>query len=241
MRGEPQTVQLEYASAGALVTASHRLVYKRHFALAILSGCCVWICFLSLANPRIFAVPHLLIFASTIYLAIMSEAALCAAIGSSDSPAAQRQLKDLMVLAALGIFGVAPFLWPQNNSWSQRPFSLLMLLVGTCFAVLAVGSLRHAATYERIAYLCRNAELHHLAKKLCDLGAFKSIYESLWLATCSFMAIGIGFGGIFSSGGFTSFGAFFAILALFGAVGFLGVWIWMIVLHAILYRLPSAE
>jgi hypothetical protein len=241
MSVEVEPVQLEYASAKAFVRPEHHRLFKVMFWLSVLSGCCVWACFFSLANPRNFAIPHLCVFSFTICLAVSSEAALSAATGPRESPARMNKLVDLLILGALGGIGVAPCLSPQDGITADEQIAWVMLLLGVCFAVLAAGSLRHAPTYDRIAYLCRNAELPELARKVASLGAFKSMYEMPWLGSCALMASSIGLAALTNYGGFLFVGLFFALPALLLTLGFLGLWIRMLILHYILMKLPVAE
>jgi hypothetical protein len=238
-----EAVPLEYASALQPLGREHRRAFGLMLWLAVLSGPCVGTCLLVLSNPLIFATLHVLVFAVTIFSAVRAQTALQAVILPHDAARFMRaRLLDFAVLLSLAIIGLAAVplaLVPDARSNSPRTGAAICI-VALAYAVLSIGSVRHIRVYRTLANLCRVAGRRGSAAHLIALGYVKAIFECLWLACCALTLCGIAASRI-PSATIPPFTLFAAYGALLGLLGFTGVWIWMVVAHALLFRLANRQ
>jgi hypothetical protein len=230
---------LEYAHPQMLDGAAARKALGWMLMLAILSGLCVAVCFLSFTETFVAWVIHTLIFGVTIAVGFKSGKALMQMIPSVDDPTrTARTALDATALLGIAGIGVSPWVYflTQSTSLNDAKFGALL---GVAYLLLAVTSCRHVMLYRLLAGMCRQINRYKLAQSLTVLGWFKAIYESAWLGCCALgLLVMVGSKlGVGPSGDDVTI--FFAMSALAGILGFAFIWIWMIVAHAQLYRLAK--
>lgn len=230
---------LEYATTYPILDGQARRVFGQLLALSILSGLCVGVCFLAMMWGWFGTILHLGVFAGTIGLAITTGMNVNR-LSAIEEPARQtRLIFDL--LAGLGLvgIGISPVIYylfetTAPASWFETAGAGSL---GIAYGLLAATTWRHRMFYGYLAEICRSAEHPTIATRLSRLGWGKTVYEGIWLGCCSMTLLLVGAYGVTGSSGFQDVALFFAFASLFGTMGFAGIWIWMIVVHAVLYHL----
>lgn len=234
---------LEYATTYPILDGQARRVFGQLLALSILSGLCVGVCFLAIMWGIVGSILHVGVFAVTIGLAISTGMGVngLSSIGEQGRPA--RMMLDLLAGIGLAGIGVAPVVYyaMEGTGAIQGVETLGAGALGIAYGLLAATTWRHRMLYRHLAELCRNSGHPSMATRLSRLGWGKTVYEGLWLGCCSMTLLLVGAHGVTRSSGFQDVALFFAFASLFGVMGFGGIWIWMIVVHAVLYRLARPE
>jgi hypothetical protein len=227
---------LEYAAATPVLDPGARRAFGELLWLSVLSGLCVGVCFLSLTEALLAALLHVTIFAVTIILAVRAGMSVA---GLGDGGGAHRTRMLLDGLAGLGLvgIGISPIVYyiGQGEYWSViETYGVAAL--GLSYALLAATTYRHVLLYRVLAEVCRSANHPSLATRLIRLGWGKAIYEGLWLSCCALALLLLSAGSTMSGAksDFQDAAMWCAFAALFGAMGFAGIWVWMIVVHAVL-------
>jgi hypothetical protein len=197
--------------------------------VAVCSGLCVAVCFAPMAFEMPGAVLHLIVFAATIALAVRAGAKVRAAVERGGAMLA------LDSVAAIGLtaIGVAPVVG-LSQSIDKEPGAVLL---GLAFLAMAFTTARHVMLYRVLARWSAAASptgYRPAGRGLKVLGWVKAWYEGLWLTCCGGALLLLGGRSLGSSTGSDLEAAAvpLAILAFCGCLGYVGVWIWMIIAHA---------
>jgi hypothetical protein len=205
---------------------------------SILAGLCPGICLLCVANDGLvilsFAVVMTLIFGATAVTASLGERQLASMVefaqsesGDGESPSARPNVVgDLVAAAGLLSINIAAYVYAANTRSGSRTEYIVAALVGIGFGCLSATAWRAVPAYRmrmRVAEACLGG--HH--RGLAALGYTKAIYETIWLCCCwlapALLLIKL-----------EEVAVIFAFGALFGLGGFAILWVFMIVLHAVL-------
>ena len=236
----PVPVQaLQYAMPETLGSVDARAAFRMQLIVAILSGLCVGSCFLSLSeNVAAFGL-QIILFAVTIVLAIRGGILLTKlAPIAGDTGSMIRVLLDLLATAGLAIVGVAPMVYGIDKAFSER---IGAGALGLAAILLAGTTSRHVMLYRLLANICRQINRTGMARQLIVLGWFKAIYEFIWLGCCAVALMFIAAKDTLAGSDAEGVAFFCAFAALFGAMGFGAIWIWMMVAHALLLRLAKTK
>jgi hypothetical protein len=227
-------VVLEYARSQSFDDPDIRFVFKSLLWMSILSGLCVGMCFLCFTEHLAAYALHMLIFGSIIFVGARSGPAMMRLENSYQVTSGKARLAmDLSATLGIALIGSGPIVYlvvTRQSQVSGEP--LLAAGVGVAYGLLAVSTARHVLLYRLLATMCRNLGRNGMARGLLVLGWFKAIYEGVWLACCSLA-------GALLAVKNEDVGINFAFAALAGAMGFGGVWVWMIVMHAKLLRMAK--
>jgi hypothetical protein len=234
-----EAVQLEYAAPRPVLGQEYRSLFRQHLVLAILSGLCVGVCFLSLQAEPIFLPLHLAIFVATIVLAVKTGRSLQVLSGSAAITFNVRFLMDVGALLGLAIIAVAPLGLLVDAEGALK--STGVSCIGLAYGLLAAGSVRHIILYRTLAGIARETSHFRMAKWLKALGYVKTVYEGIWLGCCATTLFLIAFNDSVSLKISDDVLVGFALASLFGAMGFTAIWIWMVVAHALLLRLARTS
>lgn len=223
-----EPLAIEYASTVESNLTLLLAVAQRLMVLSILSGLCVAVCFApAIAGPLLGGAAHFFIFALTIALAIWTGRGLQRLTG--ESLYSRRTIADGVALLGLTLFSIVPLL--VYGDYNER---LLGSYATVVFGCLASTAWRHVLLYRLLAQHSLAHGLRGSAKSLRALGGFKTVYESLWLGCCFFGAFMIsGFGEQFVSSSMKDAAILPLFGAMFGCVGFGGVWLWMMLAHGL--------
>ncbi|HEY0009405.1 MAG TPA: hypothetical protein VGB55_11820 [Tepidisphaeraceae bacterium] len=200
--------------------------------LSVLSGLCVGVCFLALRGDWVGTVAHVLIFASTILLALRTGAQL-------RNWLPQHRLATILDgialtgLCLIAFFPVAAHAAEMllGNAIDTRYSVPALIAVSLAFALLAITTYRHLLLYRELGRVCRQNNWRVLGRSCVTLGWAKMFYEGIWLGSCSLAPLIAT--DIFKPMGIDEDVAiWFAFGAFFGCMGFITVWIGMIVTHA---------
>lgn len=234
----PDVVTLNYATAGELLTADARPALRGMLVLSILSGLCVAAAFFALSGGLFASVVHIGVFAATITIAVRSGGQLAELTGG-DRTTRIRLTLDIIALAGLIVIGLAPigylFLISRDSN-DVAPWAVSLL--GVAYALLAGTTYRHLLLYRVLAGLCVQINNMKTAKSLIVLGWVKMIYEAIWLGSCATALLLVATNAMRSYEGVM---LNIALVALIATLGFGGLWIWMIVAHALLLRLAGRK
>lgn len=233
---------LEYATAHPILDGHARRAFGELLLLSILSGLCVGVCFLAMLWGMFGAILQLGVFAVTIVLAVRNGMSLSRLPSVEDAGHGIRRILDSVAgvgLVGIGLAGLVYYLLEGSSMQGVESFveSFGAGLLGIAYGLLAVTTWRHVILYRFLADLCRASNHPSMATRLSRLGWGKMIYEGLWLACCSITLLLLAAHSVTHASGFQDVALFFAFASLFGAMGFGGIWIWMIVVHAVLFRL----
>lgn len=230
---------LEYATAQAVMDPAARRAFGEMLLLSILSGLCVGVCFLSLTANMFAAALHVAVFIATITLAIRSGRSLGQLTAASNIDHRPRMVLDLLAGMGLVIIGLAPIFYVALENSSGRWIETFgAIIMGIAYSLLAGTTIRHRMLYKFLADVCRQSNHPFMARRLIALGWGKTVYEGLWLALCAAALLLIGTGNVRGGGPiYENIALWCAFGALFGAMGFGAIWIWMIIIHAVLFRL----
>jgi len=187
--------------------------------LAVLSGLCVAVCFAAMAWGTAGAVLHATVFGATIMVAIRAGVTMGAA-GWADQP---RQVLDAVAGAGLIVLGLTPLFAADLDGSGRGDPSVFA--IAAAFGLLAATTARHPRLYRQLSQWAAAAGQERFARRLAVLGYAKAIYEGLWLACCTATLLGVVVGAKDDALIGLAFGAFF------GCLGFVPIWIWMIVAH----------
>lgn len=220
---------LEYATARALDNPEARAAFRNAFYLSILSGLCVGVCFLVLADFPLGWAIHTVVFAVTLWVAVRCGVKL-RSLHLSDPWVAPRTVLDSLAGAGLVIIGLVPTGRLAMEFAGASPGSGSAAIIGLAYLLLAATTIRHVFLYNYLAAVCRDANRPSLARGLVILGWFKAVYELIWLGMCAgaLILLSLGTRPFEDVAISLAFGAFFATL------GFGGVWIWMMICHGLL-------
>ena len=210
---------LEYALPGAGVDPRCVRAARWMVGLAVLSGLCVAVCFAAINWGPFGAVLHLLVFGTTIGVAVRAGAWMAAA-GQVGRP--QLVMDGLAGLGLVGV-GIAPVLY-HFHIWRYDGFPALL---GVSFLLMALTTYRHRLMYRTLAAWSEASNARRLARTLRWLGTAKVGYEAVWL-TCCWVPLLLE--PLIPGGGDAAVAV--AVAALFGCLGYGVLWIWMIVSHA---------
>lgn len=227
---------LEYASSPQLIDPNARRVFREMLFLSILSGLCVGVCFLTFTGGLVGALLHLVIFGMTIALAVRAGMDLTAlSLAGSGSQRVRVVLDGLAGLGLVGV-GLAPLVYYVGESQNLMVIETYgVAALGVCYGLLAATTARHVMLYRLLADVCLRADHPHISTRLIRLGWFKAIYEGLWLTCCAIALLCLGAANALQGpSGFQDMAMWCAFAALFGAMGFGAVWVWMIIVHALL-------
>jgi len=235
-------ISLDYAIAQSLGGAEARRAFRLLLIVAILSGLCVGVCFLSLAAGVVGAVIHVAVFTATIIVAIKGGRAMMAVVTEDNRKIDSAQLVlDLLAAVGLVIIGIAPVVYHLCETWNVRlEDSFAAGSIALAYGLLAGTTYRHLLFHRSIAEYCRQNSHYPMAKAVSILGWVKMIYEGIWLSLCAIGLLSFALRELNNSGGLY-LGENVAVLcaygAFLGAMGFAVIWIWMIIVHANLMRL----
>ncbi len=240
MTAPTPVLTLQYAVPERLHSAEAFSAFRLLLVLSILSGLCVGVCFLSLSENMAAFTLHVVIFAATIALAIRTGFALAKLSPiSGDVVDKRRMLLDFLALGGLTIIGAAPLLYPLFYPMTDHRGQIAAMGMSVAFAMLTTSTPRHVMLYRSLAGLCRQINRERMARGLIALGWFKTVYEFIWLACCAIALLTAGVRDMVGNSFVEGIGIYCAVAALIGAIGFTLIWIWMIVMHALLMRLEK--
>lgn len=233
----PPVVALEYAVPRTLDHS--RQSFRLMLIVSIMCGPTVGICIPTLVAPQIWFLPHVGVFAATIFLAIRTGIVMARSGIVTNHP--WQMPLDLLSLVGLAFIGLAPigYLAMEATGIPVEKTGALLLSIG--YAMMAVTTMRHVMLYRRLADVCREINRYGLAKGLYAMGWVKTVYEAIWLGMCALALFLVAMRGITNSSSFEEPAIFFGFGALITTIGFTGIWIWMIVMHALLFRLTRSD
>jgi hypothetical protein len=235
---------LSYATAQTLKSAQVYSTFRLLLILAILSGLCVGVCFITLWGDMEapVVIPHLAVFGATLFIAMRGGLRLAQSRDLPDDPSrVVRTVLDCLAGAGLVMIGVAPSVYMLAQNYGIQLDETASAGLGVAYLLLGATTARHVMLYRFLARVCRQVNRHGMAKSLVTLGWVKAIYEGLWLICCAaaLLLIAAEDSAANLSIDAGDYAIFFAVAGLFGAMGFAGVWIWMVISHALLMRLAK--
>lgn len=206
-------------SLSVLQAAAGRMVW-----LAVFSG-------LSVASCAMATIPGLgmlsgLVIAITLGIAVWVDLEFREAISRLDeSTSPARRALDAIAGCGLLVLMCSMFAGVfVPGGEDQRVYSSITV----SFLPMAVSCWRHVLLYRQLARIVRERGGRRLAAGLSGLGVTKFVIETFWLGSC-------GMAGLQLMMGWEDPVIFFAFAALIGCGVFGILWIWMIVMHALLY------
>lgn len=230
------SITLEYASRQTTGMLVGRAVFRSLMWLAVMSGLCVGVCFLCFTEHVAAYALHVLIFATTIVIAVRAGVGF-ARLEPATGTSSNRLRIAFDLIATMGIIGIgiAPVVYvtvPRSGAGGE---DVMAVLLGIAYALLACTTARHILFYRVLADMCRSIGRVRMARWLLALGWVKTVYEGVWLACCASALVMIGLEQALPFRA-QDVAIHFAFAALIGAMGFTGVWIWMMIAHGLLLK-----
>lgn len=226
---------LDYSTADTLGIPEARAAFRLMLIVACLSGLCVGACFLAIRLSLEGCIVHAVVFAATIVVAIKAGRQWTKIAPERNT---LQLALDALALCGLIMIAITPTLFAFLKS-NNRDEQIGVGVLGVAYALLALTTSRHVMLYRSLATRCRQINRIRMARGLIVLGWFKAVYEFVWLGCCASALLitamthylGVSDGG--------DVALIFAFGALFGVMGFAGVWVWMIGVHTQLLRLAK--
>src|SRR4051812_12952160 len=181
MTAPTPVLTLDYGRPQMLISSEARRAFRLLLLLSILSGLCVASCFLTFTETMVATIIHVLVFTTTIALAVRFGQSMMRVMSWADDPSRGRRLVlDLIALLGVAMIGAAPVAYQFRDTVSDPAKSLAVALLGVAYGLMALTTARHVMLYRLLAGLCRGIQRPGMARSLVVLGWFKAIYEFLW-------------------------------------------------------------
>lgn len=222
---------LDYAVAGTTPLGDAAPAMRQLLWLSVLSGLCVGTCWVLLwakfAWPAL--VLHVSVYAATLTLAVRAGGRL----NRLDAVFPQLRSRTRVAFdtaAGLGLvfIGMAP-VFIDFDSANEN---VGLALVAVAFGLMALTTYRHLLLYRALARGFSPIGYRGLSGSLVALGWVKMIYEGIWLTCCAVPPALVLAEQATPRQNFDDAAVFIAFGALFGCMGFVGVWVAMIAAHA---------
>jgi hypothetical protein len=184
--------------------------------LAVLSAACVAVCFLTLATAGAAGFVQIFVFAATLLVAVR----VGSRIGQMGEVSQKQLFLDLMAGLGLLVVGLAPV-----GIWIRIDNEPGFLLLGGGYALMSLTTWRHVLMYRTLAAWAARADRRSLRNSLLGLGYVKFAFEGIWLGCCAAALTLI-------QTSIEDVAIVLAVAAFVGCLGYGGIWIWMIIVHA---------
>jgi hypothetical protein len=224
----PQPLVIEYARPAENIDPRWASIARWMIGLTVLSAGCVATCFLTMATNNDAGIVQVVVFAATLWVAIVVGAWL----GELGSRNATEVVLDSV--AGLGLLIVGAI--PVGLMLDLDEGTAGAVILGVGYVMMGATTWRHVLVYRRLAQWAALANSPTLRGFLVSLGYMKLVWEGLWLACCGMTLF------VAAMDQSDDLIVFLAFASLIGCGIYGIIWIWMMVVHVLLANvLPRAS